>query len=227
MKSLKFVGALGLVLMASVPAFADFSSQTFTGTAINSSSATGSAVFSLTGNVLTIKLANTASSIGSIADILTGVSFNFLGGTAALSADPTTSSTAGYTCSGPCAAGTVTPNPWQSNTLQNVTAANSISIFGVQPKGSGIANDAIIGKSNGSLNVESPFLKGTTAAPAIFTVTLSGNYAGVTGVSDVFLNFGTIQGGSPVPEPGFYGLLTLGISGLMFVGKRRRNSSSL
>jgi hypothetical protein len=58
--------------------------------------------------------------------------------------------------------------------------------------------------------------------PVTFTLTVSGNTAGITGLSGVFFQFGTTPGEGFVPEPGFYGVLALGVSGLFFAKRRRK-----
>lgn len=231
----------------STAARADFT-NVFSATGLNSqgSNISASATFTLTGNQLSIALANTTANINAVNQVLTGIGFTFsTPGVTTSQLDPLTSPRAGYVCpnTGGCYADpavTVTTGVGGWGILQGANIANSSGSVGgpgsavtlstnLKPDLSGfqwggggkrfIANDSIIGKTQGSLRVDDPFLKG----PVTFSLTLSG-FNDLTRIENVTFLFDTVGQQLVVPEPGFYGVLALGLSGLL-VARYRKSAS--
>ncbi len=221
----------GLITVS--PAWADFTSPTFT-TLAGTQSGTASFSFNSTTGVLSITLTNT-SDVTATGDVLTGVGWSFTGTGSGLSLSSpvgTPTGVAGYNCTGSGASTVCTANSsitsvaWKADvgTGSVGSYAFNITSFTGTPKGTAIANDSILTDGHDGLSGDQPYFKG----PVTFTTTVSGtNLAGITGVSGVFIAFGTAGDGlttnSPpaVPEPSAYLLMLAGLGVMGFAARRR------
>jgi hypothetical protein len=232
-KTILQIGALG-VLLASAPAWASFSFvgsfTTVTATAPDSRPLAGQADFyyDSSANQLEVILTNTwtgASPVDSCTGIcgnsqlLTGMDFKANG----LTVTPGSANSASVTLYD------ATHNSWDTSTdpVTKTTTANSVVATAWQISNSGgfyhfddtplfaqpIANTSIQ-HNDGLTNGHTHEINQTT-----FILNVTGT---LTSISDVSLNFGTgTDLVTTTPEPGFYGLLSLGLAGLFFVRRRR------
>uniref|UniRef100_Q01XI7 PEP-CTERM protein-sorting domain-containing protein n=1 Tax=Solibacter usitatus (strain Ellin6076) TaxID=234267 RepID=Q01XI7_SOLUE len=215
------VGALGCS-----PALANFDytyKTTGTGTA-------GSAEFVLNGTSLQVIVTNLNGSITVPADLIHGVSFTPSAGSLTTTTHPTAVSyatTAGvnsWDCTGAtCVNNTTLALPaatawdlFHTSTYQVDDLAGSskpgignVNVFGVTPPPGGIGNSNF-----------NPIVNATT-----FTFTVSSDFDMSKAPSSVGLLFGTTGAITPgdtfTPEPGYYLVLSLGLSGLVLFRRRR------
>ena len=202
----KMLSSISLsILFFSGTAHASFS-QTFAG-----SGSGGKATFSLSGNPLSIKLFNNGASVNGPGPMLSSVGFSFS-----------------------AVANPKTVKPW-NNGISRISAITGLP-FSITGSSLSIPQTMITGSNIKAFNDghkdslapsgDGPYIgKG----PVVFTTTVSGaNLANITGIPSMpFVfgpNFAQASGfdGVPAPEPGFYGALALGLSGLFFIRRRSK-----
>jgi hypothetical protein len=237
-KTILQIGALG-ALLASAPAWASFtfvnSFATGAATAPDGRPLAGQADFyyDSSANQLKIILTNTetgaspdsCTGVCGISQLLTGMNFTATGLTignggafsAAITTFDASNDNAWYgdskngptfpTATTAAAQGVNVASTWQSTSLGSFNYQFDSTQLFVAP----IANTSI--QNNDGLGNGHAFAINQTA----FILSVTGTLSSISGVS---LNFGTgtdLVGTTATPEPGFYGLLSLGLAGLFFV----------
>jgi hypothetical protein len=247
MKRLLATSLLG-IFAVSMPAWADFTTETFT-TATNSLGDSGQASVTLSNGVLTIDLWNFSNlALHNTAQVLHEIDFSLsstgaytFGDTNGTALTPTQGDP-GYNCvSGACTAyaslGTAgyENNNWQFSTSVNSSGLpGATTINGGSDHSDGIVNSTILNANEqpfqgGNTN---PYLSsGTTAqGPAIvFTIPVT-NSANVTGVASLNFLFGTVPNtvaGVLTPEPSLVAALSFGMIGLFFFARSRRQKDDV